>query len=608
MTGYLGSQGRGPKIAAYQGRVGLLWLEAMPRTLYFTTLRADGTAEGTPRLVSYRAEEWSRPALASDGARFGMTCQTVAAPSSNSSSFSRGYVFDASGAVVTLAGGLARSVAPASLFWDGARYVGFGSTTAGPLVHHLAADGSTLTSAAPAGTIGTGSIAQVGAVFFGDVTGATEPAVRRFDSDGRSLDPFPIPFGGSGTRVLGSDGSVVLGVWTSDNGTTLRAARLSRDGDVLDALPWNLSVAGDPLVPAVVAYGGGVWTIAGRSDMASLRRIEARQVDGAGHVLRSLVVESSAPTSGSPRMVWNGTEFVIAGTHLTSSPACNLSLRVWGVSPSGAVSPPGGVTVEDRPCLFGHEHALAARADGTTAIAWVADDDIYATRRCVARLLAPGMGLDAGTTADAGADATVDRLDVGTDTGATNDTGPADVGVTDTGPRDSGVTDTGPRDSGVTDTGIDVPVVMPDVPVVTDVGVTDVPAVTDVGGDDVPPAVDAPSVDVAPVEDVPVTDAATTDVAVTVDAGTADVPTITDAGTPDVGVATDASPIPDAGAPADASPVTDAGPSADVGAAPPPEDEGGCDVGGRAGGRSRSPLAASLSLLALALASRRRSR
>lgn len=81
---------------------------------------------------------------------------------------------------------------------------------------------------------------------------------------------------------------------------------------------------------------------------------------------------------------------------------------------------------------------------------------------------------------------------------------------------------------------------------------------------------------------------------------------ITDVGTPDVGVATDTSPATDAVASTDVGASADAGALSDAGAPAPPEDEGGCDVGGRAGGRSRSPLAATLPLLALGLAARRR--
>lgn len=571
VLGSTASRVRRPRVAVSAGRVAMAWQEGDLGTVWFQRFRADGTGESAAAPISYQAQWWAQPSLASDGNRFALTCQVGQLAGASA----RAWLIGANGAVINPAGAGYAGPAPTSLFWDGARYRGFATNVVGsaPSLHvTLDAAGTTLaTTPLPTPpSMGTYAPLPAQAALLGDVAilGTTYGGVAgfsRFNAAGMRIDPLPIAFGGS--TLYASDGTVLLGVWAPEV-TSLRAGRISRDGDLLDAVTWDLSYrlpggSMETFRPSSLAAGGGVWSVLGTTsanptDLSTYLRL--RQANASGSLLRS--IDFGVHASPSASVLWNGREFVVAAfTNPAAQRSGPWTLRVWSVRPDGVVSPPGGIVLD--PDLPRASVSLAALSDGTTGVAWVQTDFRRATRRCVVRLLQPGMGVDAGAP-----------VDTGTDTG--NDAGSdrPDVAVVDAGADSSA-----PLDTGVAD----VPVVAADVPVAVDVLVAvDVPADAPDGGgvvDVLTPDLDAP----------------------TPDGGA------TDAGAPaDVDAAVDVPPTVDIPGPTDRPATTDVPAAVDAGDPPPPEDGGGCDVGGVAGTGSRSPLFGSLSLLALVLASRRR--
>jgi hypothetical protein len=550
----IGVNTRRPKVAVSAGRVAMLWQEREQGPAVFQRFRADGTAESAAAWMTHHAEMGSAPALASDGSRFALTCQAT-----TESVAARAWLFGANGAFESAAGVTHDGAAPNSLFWDGVRYRGVTGTTISPVFPAvpaaqvvLSADGRTFTRVAlptlpPMNSYVSRpwAAALVGGVTFIETSGSTSSGtttygVMRLDAAGAPLDPLPIAFGSNG--ILVSDGTVLLGVWSL--GTSLRAARVSREGDVLDATAWDWSYTPpgstpEAFYPSAAAYGGGVWTVVGRTQGMSAP-LRLRQASASGTFLRSIPLPGSMFTAGDATLAWNGQEFVVAAVVGVSARLLEGTVRAWSVRPDGTVSPPEGMVLDPMSSasqpIGSSNLAIATLANGTTAVAWARSDPQRATWRCVARILQPGMGTDAGAAVDAGIDAAIDRPEV---------------------------------------------------------AVVDVGAVVDVA---------------VPTGDATIADAPTADGAALLDAEAHDVPA-SDAGSRDATVPTDTAARTDAPVGTDAPAWVDA---VDAGApTAAPEGDGGCDVGGVAGARSRSPLAASLPLLALALATgarRRRAR
>ncbi|MBK8694919.1 MAG: hypothetical protein IPN17_22225 [Deltaproteobacteria bacterium] len=279
--------------------------------MWFQRFRADGTAESAATPISYQAPRWAQPALASNGSRFALSCYTPdgAVPRT------RAWLIGADGALNSASGVGYNDLPPTSLFWDGARFRGF-STASGGLGARtvpstqvtLSAAGDAFTTAALPALSDRGfygprpsQAALVGGVAFVDTSSSGVFGLSRLDAASARLDPLPIAFGGSNEygRAFGTDGTVLLGVWDASE-TSLRGARISRDGDILDAASWNLSHtppggAPEPFTPIAIAHGAGVWSVLGSSGfVGGSFRLRVRQVNASGTVLRSIALPATA--------------------------------------------------------------------------------------------------------------------------------------------------------------------------------------------------------------------------------------------------------------------------------------------------------------------------
>ncbi len=217
---------------------------------------------------------------------------------------------------------------------------------------------------------------------FRDARGPTIVAARIL-RDGTVLDAEGIPLPsapGASHPAVAFDGTRFLVVWQEPHpaGEDIRGARVSTAGQVLDGAGIAISTAPVRQLSPSVAGGGGrflvAWEDTRDSALFDLRFTPfAARVSGEGVVLdrRGLRLAPPERFGMEPDVVYMGRDFLVAWT--------GIGIEGTRVSPSGAVLDPAGLALS--PPSFFIENAPSLAFDGTTAlVVWAKFGDIVASR------------------------------------------------------------------------------------------------------------------------------------------------------------------------------------------------------------------------------------
>lgn len=218
---------------------------------------------------------------------------------------------------------------------------------------------------------------------FRDTRGPTIVAAR-VRRDGTVLDAegLPLPSApGASHPAVAFDGSVFLVVWQEPHaeGEDIRGARVGTSGRVLDGASIPISTAPVRQISPSVAGGGGrflvAWEDTRDSELFDLRFTPfAARVSGSGVVLDGAGLRLAPPERFGldPDVVYMGRDFLVAWTGIGIE-----GTRV--ASASGAVLDPAGLALSPPSFLF--EGSPALSFDGTTAlVVWAKFGDIVGSR------------------------------------------------------------------------------------------------------------------------------------------------------------------------------------------------------------------------------------
>lgn len=217
---------------------------------------------------------------------------------------------------------------------------------------------------------------------FRDERGPTIVAAR-IRRDGTVLDPdgLALPSApGSSHPAVAYDSGQFLVVWQEPHpaGEDIRGARVSTAGELLDGTSIPISTAPVRQLSPSVAGGGGrflvAWEDTRASELFDLRFTPfAARVSGAGAVLdrRGLPLAPPERFGLDPDVVFMGRDFLVAWT--------GIGIEGTRVSSSGAVLDAAGLALSPPSFLF--EGSPTLSFDGATAlVAWTKFGDIVASR------------------------------------------------------------------------------------------------------------------------------------------------------------------------------------------------------------------------------------
>ncbi|ATB31292.1 PKD domain-containing protein [Melittangium boletus] len=212
------------------------------------------------------------------------------------------------------------------------------------------------------------------------------------DIFGVQVSPLGVPLTpsgiaiGTGTRAqtqpaVAFDGTNYFVVWTegNDGDADIRGARVSKAGNLIDAVAVTISArAGTQKSPAV-AFDGTNYFVAWEDTFNGNPDIYGTRVNKNGGPLGSgpLAVSTAANAQTRPSIAFNGTNYLVAFED-TRTTAGNADIYASRVSPAGATLDPTGIKLASG-SLQQREPSVAS--DGTNfLVVWGDGDDIAATR------------------------------------------------------------------------------------------------------------------------------------------------------------------------------------------------------------------------------------
>lgn len=208
----------------------------------------------------------------------------------------------------------------------------------------------------------------------------------RVSASGALLDQVPLPLAADAfLPAMASDGTDFLIVWRS--GSAALGLRVDSNGVAKDSSPFTISPAGANVGSyPKVAFGGGsyfvVWT-----DPSSLTTIRGARVSPAGAVLDTtpvtIVPAGTLPKleiPGDPSVGFDGSSFMVAWKSSVydsgTSQVVSNDFKVTPVSPAGAVGAPSYVGPNDNSNSATADYpVVAATVAGTTIVAYVQRDN-----------------------------------------------------------------------------------------------------------------------------------------------------------------------------------------------------------------------------------------
>ncbi len=243
--------------------------------------------------------------------------------------------------------------------------------SAHPYTQPLDVDGSPATSAQPVmgidpdfgffhGTLANGPTPVAAAARWTAGVVGTDIVMTRLGPDGRPIDGADITItGGDHTPMqpsIASDGRDYLVVWHESGGvddtSTIRGARVSGAGSVLDPAGFQIGEGVQSEFAPSVAFGAGVYMVTwGRLDTPHYSlggQIDVAIVSTAGEVSRRFTLDSPDPRRDkvNPKIAFDGTSFLIVWElHLWTG----WQVYATRVQPDGSVLDGPGIAISSDP-------------------------------------------------------------------------------------------------------------------------------------------------------------------------------------------------------------------------------------------------------------------